>query len=41
LDPVIAVLLSALLLKEPMSPANIAGTILILGSALYSELPDK
>lgn len=38
LDPVIAVVLSALLLKEPMSPANIIGTILILGSALYSEL---
>lgn len=41
LDPVIAVLLSALLLKEPMSPANIAGTVLILGSALYSELSVK
>lgn len=38
LDPVIAVLLSALLLREPMSPANIVGTVLILGSALYSEL---
>jgi len=41
LDPVIAVLLSALLLHEPMSPANIIGTVLILGSALYSELPEK
>lgn len=39
LDPVIAVLLSALLLQEPMSIANIIGTVLILGSALYSELP--
>ncbi|MBQ8360287.1 MAG: DMT family transporter [Oscillospiraceae bacterium] len=38
LDPVLAVVLSALLLKEPMSPANIVGTVLILGSAIYSEL---
>ena len=37
LDPVIAVLLSALLLKEPMTPVNIIGSVLILGSALYSE----
>ena len=37
LDPVIAVILSALLLKEPMTPVNIFGSILILGSALYSE----
>ena len=41
LDPVIAVLLSALLLKEAMSLSNIIGTILILGSALYSELPER
>lgn len=38
LDPVIAVLLSALLLKEPLSGWGIAGTVLILGSALLSEL---
>ena len=37
LDPVIAVLLSALLLKEPMDVYNGIGTVLILGSALYSE----
>ena len=41
LDPVIAVLLSALLLKEPMGLYNIIGSILILGSALYSELPER
>ena len=41
LDPVIAVLLSALLLKETMTPASIIGTVLILGSALYSELPER
>lgn len=38
LDPVIAVILSAVLLKEHMTVANIIGTVLILGSALYSEL---
>lgn len=41
LDPAIAVLLSALVLGEPMSFGNMIGTVLILGSALYSELPEK
>lgn len=41
LDPVIAVLLSVLLLRESMDILNILGTVLILGSALYSELPEK
>lgn len=41
LDPVIAVLLSALVLRETMTWGNILGAILILGSALYSELPTK
>lgn len=41
LDPVIAVLLSALLLRESMGIGKIIGTVLILGSALYSELPGK
>ena len=41
LDPVIAVLLSALLLKETMNLYNVIGTVLILGSALYSELPER
>jgi drug/metabolite transporter (DMT)-like permease len=41
LDPVIAIILSAALLHEPMTPANIVGTVLILGSALYSELSKK
>ncbi|MBR3979371.1 MAG: DMT family transporter [Oscillospiraceae bacterium] len=41
LDPVLAVALSALILKEPMSPLHILGTVLVLGSALYSELPKK
>lgn len=41
LDPAIAVLLSAFLLKEPMGIWSILGTVLILGSALYSELPER
>lgn len=41
LDPVVAVLLSALFLQEPMSLSGIIGTVLILGSALYSELPER
>lgn len=41
IDPVVAILLSALLLKQPMDVPGICGSVLILGSALYSELPDK
>lgn len=41
LDPVIAVLLSALVLRETMTWGNILGAVLILGSALYSEFPTK
>lgn len=40
LDPAIAVVLSAVLLRQPMTPWSIAGTVLILGSALFSELHD-
>ena len=41
LDPVIAVILSAVLLHEKMTLWGILGTVLILGSALYSELPER
>ena len=41
LDPVLAVVLSALVLKEPLSLWGGIGAVLILGSALYSELPDR
>jgi len=41
IDPVVAVVLSALLLKEPMGIYNIAGAVLILGAALISELPER
>ena len=41
LDPVIAIVLSALVLGEQMTVPNIIGAVLILGSALYSELPSR
>lgn len=41
LDPVLAVILSALVLREPLSLWGGIGAALILGSALYSELPDR
>ncbi len=40
-DPVVAILLSALILKETMHPLAVLGAVLILGSALVSELPNK
>lgn len=41
IDPVGAVLLSALLLNEPMGPLEIVGAVLVLGSTLTSEFVDK
>ena len=41
LDPVLAVILSAVMLREQLTLAGVLGAILILGSALYSELPEK
>lgn len=41
LDPVIAVLLSALVLQEKITGWGILGSVLILASALYSELPER
>ena len=41
IDPVIAIVLSALWLGEPMHWQEILGAVLILGSALWSELPNK
>ena len=38
LDPVLAILLSAVLLGEPLGWQGILGAVLILGSALCSEL---
>ena len=39
LDPVLSILLSALILRERLDVFSVAGAVLILGSALYSELP--
>jgi len=41
IDPVVAVLLSALLLKEPMTLYTGVGAVLILGAAVCSELPER
>lgn len=43
IDPVSALLFSALLLGEPLSMLNIIGAVMIIGSAMISELqkPDK
>ena len=38
IDPVSALLISAVFLREPLSPAGIAGAVMILGAALFSEL---
>ena len=37
LEPLSAVLLSVLLLKETMLPLQIVGTVLILGGAVFGE----
>ncbi len=41
IDPVVAVILSALLLKEEMTVAGIVGAGLILGAAIWGEMPEK
>lgn len=41
IDPIVAIILSALLLREHMGLGGIVGAVLILGSALISELPEK
>ena len=41
LDPMLSILLSALILRERLDIFSAAGAILILGSALYSELPSR
>lgn len=38
IDPVTAILLSAVLLREPMSGAQVVGAVLILGATLLSEI---
>ncbi|MBP5552799.1 MAG: EamA family transporter, partial [Spirochaetales bacterium] len=38
IDPIVAVLLSALFLKEKMSLLTLIGIVLVIGSALVSEM---
>ncbi len=41
IDPVVAIILSALILNEEMSIFGVIGAILVLGSTMISELPSK
>ena len=41
IDPVVAVLLSITVLREPMSPAALFGAVLVLGAMIVSELEPK
>ncbi len=41
LDPLLAVLLSALVLREPFTLSSAVGAVLVLGSTLWSELSAK
>ena len=41
LEPLSAVILSALVLGEALAPANVAGTVLILGGAIFCEVAGK
>lgn len=41
IDPVVAVLLSALVLREHMSLLSGLGAVLVLGAAVFSELPSR
>lgn len=41
IDPLVAVLLSALVLREPFGWMEAVGAVLILGAALISELPER
>lgn len=41
IDPIVAILLSALFLKESMTVYGVIGAVLILGSTFISELPER
>jgi len=40
-DPVVAVLISVFLLREPMNAAEMIGAVLVIGAAFCSEMPGK
>lgn len=41
IDPIVAIILSALLLKEPMTVHSAIGAVLVLGATMISELPER
>lgn len=41
IDPVVAIILSSVILKQPMGISSVIGAALILASALISELPQR
>ena len=41
IDPIVAIVLSALLLSEAMTPLAGLGAALVLGAAVVSELPER
>ncbi len=41
IDPIVAIILSAIVLRENIGIMGYIGAVLILGSTLYSELPEK
>lgn len=41
IDPIVAIILSALLLKENMGLYGVIGAVLVLGSTFISEMPEK
>ena len=41
IDPVVAVILSALLLREQMDAFGVIGAVLVIGAAIVSELPSR
>lgn len=41
IDPIVAIFLSALFLKEPMTLYSAIGAVLVLGATMISELPEK
>ncbi len=41
IDPVVALVLSAIILKEPFTPLHLLGSVMILGGAFIMELPER
>ena len=41
IDPIVAIILSAMFLKEPMTIYSAIGSVLVLGATMISELPEK